>query len=115
MRPAVVLLLGSLTACSALPQFGPMPVNCDAGVPPNVCDGVREDWPRMTEGLGLTRDRIVRIDVECVACDPTRAQMEFWAVLTDGTTVEIGEADWVPDWADFPEAQPPPPVPQPSN
>lgn len=112
-RVCVFIAMVALTACSALPQFGPMPVECDDGVPPQVCDSVREGWPRMTEDL--PRDRIVRIEVECVACDPTSAEMVFWAVLTDGTNREIGEASWVPDWADFPEDDPPPDFPPPSN
>lgn len=114
-RVCVIILMVALTACSALPQFGPMPVECDDGVPPQVCDSVREGWPRMTEGIGLPRDRIVRIEVECVACDPTSAEMVYWAVLTDGTNREIGEASWVPDWADFPEGDPPLDFPPPSN
>ena len=52
----------------------------------------------MTEGIGLQRDRIVRIEVECVACDPTSAEMVIWAVLIDGPPREIGEASWVPDF-----------------
>jgi hypothetical protein len=95
-RVCVIIAMAALAAC--LPQFGPMPVECDDGVPPNVCDSVREDWPRMTEGIGLQRDRIVRIEVECVACDPTSAEMVIWAVLTDGPPREIGEASWVPDF-----------------
>jgi len=98
--------MGALTACSALPQFGPMPVVCDDGIPPHVCDSVREEWHLMTD---LPRSRLVRIEVECVACDPARAEMVYRAVLTDGTTSEIGEASWVPDWADFPEGVPPSP------
>jgi hypothetical protein len=78
-----------------------MPVLCDDGIPPNVCDGFREDWHLLV--TELPRDRIVRIEVRCVACTPTAAEMTYWAVLTDGTTTEPGEGSWVPDWADFPE------------
>ena len=50
----------------------------------------------MTEAV-VPRDHVARIQVQCVACDPRRAQMVYWAVLSDGTIAEIGEADWVPD------------------
>ena len=83
-----------------------MQVVCDDGVPPEVCESVHDDWDVMTD---LPRSRIVRIEVKCVACDPAAAEMVYQAVLTDGTTSEIGEASWVPDWADFPEGVPPSP------
>ena len=51
----------------------------------------------------LPRSIIVRIEVECVACDPASAEMVYRAVLSNGTTSEIGEASWVPDWGGFPE------------
>jgi hypothetical protein len=82
-----------------------MPVVCDDGVPQPICEDVRGgSWRRMTD---LPRSNIVRIEVQCVVCEPAAAEVVFRAVLTDSTTSEIGEASWVPDWADFPEEPPP--------
>lgn len=61
----------------------------------------------------LPRDRIVRIEVECVDCDRTSARMVYRAVLTDGTASEIGEGSWYPSGG-FPEGDPPP-LPLPSG
>jgi hypothetical protein len=96
----VAIAIATLTACSVLPQTGPMRVVCDDGAPQAVCDSWRDDWQDRTH---LPRSRIVHIEVECVACDPTAAEMVFRALLTDGTTLEMGEGSWVPDWADYPE------------
>ena len=98
-RVCVGIAMGALTACSFLP-IGPMPVVCDDGVPPNVCDGVQDRWHLMTD---LPRSRIVRIEVECIDCNPAGAEMVYRAFLTDGAMSQVGEAFWVPDWADFPE------------
>ena len=100
------IAMGSLAACSALPQFGPMPVVCDDGIPQTVCEDVRAGSWR--NGTDLTRSNIVRIEVECIVCEPTAAEFVYRAVFTDGTTSEYGEGSWVPDRADFPEGQPPP-------
>ena len=106
MRAAVVgaVVVGVLTACSTWPQVGPVPVVCDRGVPPVVCDSVWDEWHLMTEDL--PQSSIVRIEVQCVACDPRSAEMKYWAVMTDGTRHNIGESSWVPDWGGLPEGPP---------
>jgi hypothetical protein len=97
---SAAIAIGSLTGCSVLPQFGPMPVVCDDGIPQTVCDGVRAgDW---RNGTDLERSNIVRIEVECLVCEPTAASFVYRAVFTDGTTSEYGAGSWVPDLGGLP-------------
>jgi len=85
------IAIGVLAGCIPVPQSGPMPVVCDEGVPPVVCTDMRDTWDLITE---LPRSQIVRIEVECIACGDRGADMLIRAVLTDGTTAELGVTVW---------------------
>ena len=71
-----------------------MPVVCDEGIPAHICDDVRTRWVDMAN---QPRERIVRIEVQCVVCVPAGGEGEVWALLTDGTMVEIAGISWVPE------------------
>lgn len=86
-----VVAAGAMAGCVAPPPSGPMHVECDEAVPARACADVRQGGWRHA---ALPRSRIVRIEVETVEGDAVVGSATSTAVLTDGTTVLLGELSW---------------------